>query len=424
MSKSYQGQWEVHGSIIRQRGTRFQVETHCHGQRKRHTCKTREEAEAYAKALKAQIAAEGAAALSIHGKQRVDALELLKAFPTRETQADAIAAACMLASRGEGCDLSKRLTTPLAEAVRFWLVHHPASGAMPTLDEALAAYLKSKGHRRATTLTELRQRLTRLVKDFPGLSVAEVTTDTLDGWLTRTLPDAENRRRYLNVFRTFFGYVCTRHGMEVNPAQGVIIEGIGADEREVEAYTVEETRRIMLAAGASPLASKLVPVLAIGFFAGLRPAEVQGLDWSDVSLAARRVRVSPETAKKRRSRYVDISENLAEWLAPYAQESGPVAPPFMTFRRQRARIMEQANCRLIKDGFRHSFGTYHLAAFEDANKTAAAMGHRGNTDLVYLHYRRLVTREEGQAYWTIRPPKLIEAHADEVAPDVSGPSAR
>jgi integrase len=76
--------------------------------------------------------------------------------------------------------------------------------------------------------------------------------------------------------------------------------------------------------------------------------------------------------------------------------------------------MATAKCRLIKDGFRHSFGTYHLAAFEDATKTAFLMGHRGNADLVYLHYRKLVTREEGHAYWKLTPPKLITAHANPV----------
>lgn len=31
------------------------------------------------------------------------------------------------------------------------------------------------------------------------------------------------------------------------------------------------------------------------------------------------------------------------------------------------------------------------------------MGHRGNTDLVYQHYRKLVTREEGLKLWQIGP---------------------
>jgi hypothetical protein len=39
------------------------------------------------------------------------------------------------------------------------------------------------------------------------------------------------------------------------------------------------------------------------------------------------------------------------------------------------------------------------------------MGHRSDTDLVYTNYRKLVTREEGEAYWKIRPMKLLESAA-------------
>ena len=31
------------------------------------------------------------------------------------------------------------------------------------------------------------------------------------------------------------------------------------------------------------------------------------------------------------------------------------------------------------------------------------MGHRGNTDLVFQHYRKLVTKEEGLKYREIKP---------------------
>jgi hypothetical protein len=85
-----------------------------------------------------------------------------------------------------------------------------------------------------------------------------------------------------------------------------------------------------------------------------------------------------------------------------------VSPPEITVRRERAKIIESAGGKFWKDGFRHSFRTYHLAAFEEPVKTAVAMGRRANQDLVLTNYRKLVTREEGQAYWQIKPPRLIE----------------
>ncbi len=411
MSKSYQRQWRTQGVIIRQRGTSFQVETHHNGRRKRETFKSETEAEAYAKRIKAEFKAEGEKALAISGDQRIDAARLLEAFPDKASQDDAIQAAGLLASSGEGEDLGKPKPTPLAEAVRFWLLYHPENG-IPALDDLLTAYLKAKDSRRKATLDEIRVKVGRFVAAFPGKPTAEITPPAIEDWLTDALKTIGTQRQYLTVIRTFFDYAVKRHGLPANPAKSVCLDSGATDQTEVEAYTVDECRRVLNAAIASKYADMALPVIAIGLFAGLRPAEVQALDWSDVSFDAKRIRVSPETAKKRRSRYVDMPENLVEWLKPYAKDSGPVAPPFMTFRRARAEIHDKAGVQFIKDGYRHCFGTYHLAAFEDAKKTAFLMGHRNNTELLYMNYRKLVTREQGLEYWQVTPPRKIEANTN------------
>ena len=409
---TYQKIWKVNGAIIRQRGCSYQVETHHNGKRTRQTFKTAAKAEDYAKQVKAEFKSEGDMALAIKGRQRIDALRLLDAFPTKKAQDDAISAVRLLTTQVKDYAPSKPL---MAEAVRFWLSHHPQGGSLPTLDEALESYLADKRleKRRAATLYEISHKIGRLIKAFPDTSISDITTELISQWLTDTLGSSTvgTKRQYLTVISAFFTDSAKRYGLPKNPAKDVKLAGCNADQAEVQAYTVEEVRKIMAAANASPHAARVVPALAIGFFAGLRPSEVQGLDWVDVSLTAKRIRVSPETAKKRRARYVDMSDNLIEWLTPYARESGLVAPPLMTYRRARKEIMEGAECSLIKDGFRHSFGTYHLATYENAAKTAFAMGHRSDTDLVYTNYRKLVTREEGEAYWKIRPMKLLESAA-------------
>jgi integrase len=407
---TYQKVWKVNGAIIRQRGCSYQVETHHNGKRTRQTFKTVEAAENYAKHVKSEIKAEGDMALAINGSQRLDALCLLEAFPTKKAQDDVVSAARLLTSQVKNYAPNKPL---LAEAVRFWLSHHPQGGTLPTLNEALASYLADKRleKRRAATLYEISHKIGRFIKAFPATSISDITTDLISQWLTDTLGSATvgTKRQYLTVISAFFTDSAKRYGLPKNPAKDVKLAGSNADQTEVQAYSVDEVRKIMTAANASPHAARVVPAMAIGFFAGLRPSEVQGLDWADVSLEAKRIRVSPETAKKRRARYVDMSDNLVEWLTPYARERGLVAPPLMTYRRARTEIMESTGCALIKDGFRHSFGTYHLAAYENAAKTAFAMGHRSDTDLVYTNYRKLVTREEGEAYWKIRPMKLLES---------------
>ena len=54
------------------------------------------------------------------------------------------------------------------------------------------------------------------------------------------------------------------------------------------------------------------------------------------------------------------------------------------------------------DIMRHSFASYHLAYHASPDKTAHELGHR-DTQMLYRHYRQLVTREAAEAFWAIWP---------------------
>ena len=67
----------------------------------------------------------------------------------------------------------------------------------------------------------------------------------------------------------------------------------------------------------------LVPVLAIGAFAGLRTSELLRLEWNEVDLERGLIEVKADKAKSARRRLVKIEPNLRAWLAPYAGSAGP-----------------------------------------------------------------------------------------------------
>jgi hypothetical protein len=79
---------------------------------------------------------------------------------------------------------------------------------------------------------------------------------------------------------------------------------------------------------------------------------------------------------------VDISDNLAEWLAPYRQEQGPVYFGHYDFDK----VRKKATVEWASDIMRHSYGSYHLAHHEDAAKTSLQMGHI-RADVLFNHYR-------------------------------------
>ena len=142
-----------------------------------------------------------------------------------------------------------------------------------------------------------------------------------------------------------------------------------------------------------------IPWLAIGLFAGLRTAELDRLDWSHISEGA--VRIEPHTAKTASRRVVDLSPNLIAWLLPYRKALGPIRPT--DCRNRRERLCRHLRLSWKSNGMRHSFASYHLALNQDSARIALALGH-SNSNLVFRHYRELVTSKEAREYFALVPP--------------------
>ena len=103
-------------------------------------------------------------------------------------------------------------------------------------------------------------------------------------------------------------------------------------------------------------------------------------------------------SKTHDERFIDISDNLLQWLTPYQQTQGPV----FYSRRKAERIREKCGVRWASDCMRHSFGSYHLAMHDNVGRTALQMGHR-DIGTLFEHYRRALRKEDAKAFWAIRP---------------------
>ena len=111
-------------------------------------------------------------------------------------------------------------------------------------------------------------------------------------------------------------------------------------------------------------------------FAGLRASEITRLDWRAIDLDRRFIEVAARKTKTAQRRLVTISENLHAWLAPFAQESGPVSPPVTTYQWNFTKAARAAGIESWPhNALRHSFASYHLADTQDAAKTALQLGH-------------------------------------------------
>jgi integrase len=171
-------------------------------------------------------------------------------------------------------------------------------------------------------------------------------------------------------------------------------------------WTPEEMTKLLAAAD-----QDFVPVLAIGAFAGLRTSEMLALDWHDVRLPDRVIKVVHRKARRAGTRLAPIPDNLLAWLSPSVQETGPVWPRGRDWRGRERAITAAQNATAEAAGLlpwrhnalRHSFCTYRVAATQDVPRTALEAGNSAST--IFAHYRALATEAEGTAWFSIGPPK-------------------
>jgi integrase len=153
-------------------------------------------------------------------------------------------------------------------------------------------------------------------------------------------------------------------------------------------------------------APEVLPYIAIGLFAGLRRAEIERLDWSEIDFDSGHIEVTAEKSKsKLANRFITLQPCLRAWLMPVRKLRGHVTPQESFVFRDLFDQTRKAAGLLSEwpdNALRHSFASYHLAHFKDAKALALEMGHI-DSGMLFNHYRALVKPKEAKRYWNIKP---------------------
>jgi integrase len=256
---------------------------------------------------------------------------------------------------------------------------------------------KGKDGMSATYIADLKKRLAKFSADFGERKIAGITVEELDNWLRNLDCGPKSRANFRANIGVLFSYATFRRMLDSNPILHTSRPKLPDDPPEI--FSVDELAALLHTALSN--APGVVPMLVIGAFAGVREAEIKRLDWSEVDQRRGHIEMKSSKAKSARRRIVEMQSNLRDWLRPYAGMTGAVVP--VNARKKLDAIRKDAALtHWPKNGLRHSFASYRLAATHDAPRVAAELGHT-SPQMLYSTYRELVLPEEAQRYWKIVP---------------------
>ncbi len=268
-----------------------------------------------------------------------------------------------------------------------------------TVAEAIIARLEAVDRRKlsARHQQDLKNRLQRFAADFGKQQIADVTLADVERWLHRLDVSAGTFRNYAKVLASVFRHAVKRGYLTTSPL-------IGLDKPKVTRkppaiLTPAQLRNLLDAA-----APELVPLLVVQAFCGIRRAEANRLEWRHIHTegAAPYVELPSSVTKTNRRRICEIPPCAAAWLKPLS--GMPADPLTVTETIYRDRLIAAASAARIEwseNLLRHSFGTYKLAATQNAPAVALAMG---NSPAVVLeHYANVCSPEAAAAWWQVFP---------------------
>jgi integrase len=292
----------------------------------------------------------------------------------------------------------------LNTVISDFIARHKAKTNSVSFKTLFDSFTGSKKNRSAAYLRGLKYTLPR----FAGLhdiKVSEIGPTELESEMDEMTPAVRNA--FLRNLRAVFNFGVKRGWLETNPVSKLDFENI--KKGEVVTLSPAEAEELMTAAESD---NDLLPYHALGLFAGIRPLELERLEWRHVDLVESHIEIVAAVSKTGRRRIIDIEPNLKAWLAFYIAQGGKTegkVTPTTNLRKKLRDIRAAAGLTdWTQDVMRHSYASYWLAEHGDINRLTLQMGHE-NSDMLWKHYHKASKKKDAALYWAIMPSAEFDA---------------
>jgi len=230
---------------------------------------------------------------------------------------------------------------------------------------------------------------------------ANAVTDVIEG-MTKGVP-----KTYNNAFgcvSTMFRWGVRGKQIAENPLADA--EKKAVPYKEPSFFTADKVQEILLEGMDAPDADRYMPWLILGFFCGIRTAEIGRLSWENIKWDAKTPKIRVEKPKGHTSggkpRLVTLNDTAFAWLSLYRKESGPIGCPERMFGRWK--LSTKSFPKGAQNVMRHTFASAHYAMYDDLYKTAKELGHYQNVQTSLNHYIGLMHDDDAEEFWALRPP--------------------
>jgi integrase len=357
--------------------SRFCLDVTSNGVRKRSYFPNKTAAKAALKVIKETLYNEGGDALMVSHATRIAAVEAEKA-------------------------LEPYKGATIAKAVEHYIAYLKAADLSVPVQQMVTEFLAAKAQNKELSkvhTNDLKLRYRKFCETFGDHSTRTLTTKEVEEWIWNLPLSDTSKNNYRNRLVALFNFGIKRGYVAkgANPVADIDTMKVRGGKKPI--FSVDQLRAVLDCAD-----PELIPAIVIGAFAGVRTKERTRLTWEDIDIKRGKLTVGAEDSKTAARRTITMEPCLQAWLAPFHGRTGPIfAGNDIKFCLQLRKTCFAAGLKNTpKNGLRHSFASYHVAKYNDAERVRGDLGH-STADLLFRNYRELVQPEDAERYFNLFP---------------------
>lgn len=257
-----------------------------------------------------------------------------------------------------------------------------------------------------------------------GKNIEDITHSDIRDFIGERLAEKNSKTsiaRKLSSIRSFFDFLVERKVLQYNPSEVISTPKL---EKKIPSFLSEKEAINLLGVGKDLIEKRDICILELLYSSGLRVSELVSLNWENLSLKNRVIRVKGKGKKERIVPFGSHAERrLKEWFRlRFEINKGKIdeEPLFLNMRGERLsarsveRIVKRYGIELIgkritPHSLRHSFATHLLMRGADLRTIQELLGHESlETTQRYTH---LNIKELKDIYQRTHPRGILNSDA-------------